>query len=413
MKKNILIGVIVLIIVAIAILRIFTSSGKNKAKPAFGGLNKEAVVPVQAIDVSYGTIQNSREFTGTIKAASTYIISAKVPGRLNALSKRIGDRVGSDEAVGKIEDIEYRQMYIEAKALVAVSKASVTESEAQVKYAEKELSRVSGLVSKGISSQAEYDAAQTQCFTQKSRLDLARAQLDQRLAALDQALTKLNYTTVRSSQAGYIAIRHTDGGAQLSINSPVYTIVGIDTVFVEISVPEKDYSLIKKGQNTLVSVEALTGRIFNGKVTSASPFFQTATRTAVVEIAVVNDSLLLKPGMFARIKLLMAEKNQAQIVTSSAIVNRLGNDGVFVANEKGTAEFIPVKIGIKDGDKVEILSPQINGKVITMGNHLLTNGSKISIVTGSKTGTVKDGVPKASSSVENERKVKTAERFKK
>ena len=327
--------------------------------------------------VSYGPVILKREFSGTINAAYSYVIAAKVSGRLSRLSKRIGARTGVNEIVGKIDDTEYRQAVEEASAQVAVSKASVKESEAQLAFAEKEMQRIKELVDKGVSSRAELDAIETQYTTQKSRYDLALAQLAQREASLEQAKTRLNYTSIRSAQAGYVAIRHTDAGALLSVNSPVLTIVGIDTVYVEVSIPERDYSHITVGQQALIRVDALSGREFTGTVSSISPLFQTQTRTAVVEISVVNDSLLLKPGMFAQIEIILAKKDSAQIVPLTSVVNRNGTEAVFLASDSGKAHLIPVKTGIIDGDKVEVLHPILDGNVVTIGNHLLVDGSRI------------------------------------
>ena len=380
-KKMIAVRVI-LLISAISLICFCTQKSGSQAsgKPSAGFANagRTSVVAVQTAPVSYGHIVQKREFSGTVNAAYSYVVAAKVSGRLSKLSKRIGAKTGVNEVVGKIDDTEYRQAVQEASAQVAVSKASVKESEAQLIFAEKEMQRIKELVEKGVSSQAELDAIETQYNTQKSRLDLAMAQLAQREAALAQAVTRLDYTSIRSAQAGYVAIRHTDGGALLSVNSPVLTIVGIDTVYVEVSISERDYPHIRKGQQALISVEALSGREFTGTVSSISPLFQTETRTAVVEISVVNDSLLLKPGMFARIGIILAEKDSAQIVPLTSVVNRNGTDAVFLASDSGMAHLIPVKTGIIDGDKVEVLHPILNGKVVNVGNHLLVDGSRIS-----------------------------------
>ncbi len=354
------------------------SSGQNRA----GGA---AAVAVQTVPVTYGAVMRNREFSGTVKAAYSYVVAAKVAGRLSNISKRIGAKTGVNEAVGKIDDTEYLQAVQEAKAQVAVSQASVKESEAQLLFAEKEMQRVRELVEKGIVSQAELDAIETQYATQKSRLDLARAQLEQREASLAQARTRLDYTTIRSAQAGYIAVRHTDGGALLSVNSPVLTIVGIDTVYVEMSISERDYHNISIGQKAYITVDALPEKKFTGKVSSISPLFQTSTRTAVVEVSVVNDSLFLMPGMFARVEVILAQKDSAQIVPLTAIVNRNGTDAVFLTSDSATVHFIPVKTGIIDGDKVEVLHPVLNGRVVTVGNHLLTDGNRISSGLNSRT----------------------------
>ncbi len=380
-KKFIADSVILMIIVILMICSCTKKSGSQTSGKQSAGLahaGRASVVAVQTAPVYYGRIVQKRVFSGTVNAAYSYVVAAKVSGRLSNLTKRIGAKIGVDEVVGKIDDTEYRQAVQEASAQVAVSKASVKEAEAQMVFAEKEMQRIKELVNKGVSSHAELDAIETQYATQKSRFDLALAQLAQREASLAQARTRLDYTSIRSSQAGYVAIRHTDGGALLSVNSPVLTIVGIDTVFVEVSVSERDYPHIRKGQQALVCVEALSGREFTGTVSSIAPLFQTETRTAAVEISVVNDSLLLKPGMFARIEIILAEKDSAQIVPLTSVVNRNGKDAVFLASDSGKAHLIPVKTGIIDGDRVEVLYPVLNGRVVTVGNHLLVDGSKIS-----------------------------------
>lgn len=388
MKKKLIVGVVTLLI-AFVLLYIFaykpgvSESGKSSSGQSRAG--GAAVVAVQTVPVTYGPVMRNREFSGTVKAAYSYVVAAKVAGRLSKISKRIGAKTGVNEAVGKIDDTEYRQAIQEAKAQVSVSQASVKESEAQLLFAEKEMQRIRELVEKGIVSQAELDAIETQYATQKSRLELARAQLAQKEASLAQASTRLDYTTIRSAQAGYIAVRHTDGGALLSVNSPVLTIVGIDTVYVEVSISERDYHNISIGQNAFITVEALPEKKFAGKVSSISPQFQTSTRTAVVEVSVANDSLLLMPGMFARIEVILAQKDSAQIVPLTAIVNRNGTDAVFLVSDSATVSFVPVRTGIIDGDKVEVLHPVLNGQVVTVGNHLLTDGSRISSGLNSRT----------------------------
>ncbi len=395
-KKKLKVGSLLLLISVILLMSFCTkkngSQFSGKQSSGHAGAGGASVVAVQVVPVSYGPVIEKREFSGTVNAAYSYVIAAKVSGHLSKLSKRIGEKTGANEVVGKIDDTEYRQAVQEAVAQVAVSKASVKESEAQLAFAEKEMQRIKELVDKGVSSQAELDAIETQYNTQKSRFDLAQAQLSQREASLALARTRLDYTSIRSAQAGYVAVRHTDGGALLSVNSPVLTIVGIDTVYVEVSISERDYIHISKGQQAMIRVEALPGREFTGTVSSISPLFQTETRTAIVEISVINDSLLLKPGMFARIEIILAKKDSAQIVPLTSVVNRNGKEAVFLASDSGKAHLIPVKTGIVDGDKVEVLHPILNGNVVTIGNHLLVDGSKISSDLNSKT-------PKEGSSV--------------
>ncbi|NLP01247.1 MAG: efflux RND transporter periplasmic adaptor subunit, partial [Fibrobacter sp.] len=206
------------------------------------------------------------------------------------------------------------------------------------------------------------------------------AQMAQKEAALDLAKTRLAYTRISSSQPGLIAERHVDGGTLLSTNTPIYTVVGIDTVFVEIGVTERDYPLIRKDLKAKLSVDALEGRTFSGEIARRAPLFQTTSRTAIVEVAIRNDSLLLKPGMFARVKITLQEKDSAQAVPSSAIVNRDQSTFVFMLDSTGSmVNMTSVKTGIVDGEFTEIISPVLKNQVVTVGTHLLNDGAKVII----------------------------------
>lgn len=379
-RSHVIITVAVLIFAGLVILRQFSSSkpGNTKTQTSFGKSGARGPVSVQTSPAALGYMRQEREFTGTVKASYSYVVSAKVSGRLLNLSKRIGDKVSREEIIGRIDDTEYRQAFQEADAQKRVSNASISEARAQLEQAQREEKRVKELVSKGISSQAELETAQTQLASLQSRLELATAQMAQRDAALELAKTRLAYTRISSAQPGLIAERHVDGGSQLSVNTPIYTIVGIDTVFVEIGVTERDYSLIRKGQKAKVYVDALPGKVFTGEIARRAPMFQTASRTAIVEVSIDNDSLLLKPGMFAKLEITLQEKDSALAIPSSAIINRGQGTFTFVLDSTGNSvKLTPVTTGIVDGDYTEILSPVIDRPVVTIGAHLLSDGAKV------------------------------------
>jgi RND family efflux transporter MFP subunit len=335
-------------------------------------------VAVETADVSSRRMVDAREFTGTVKAAYTYVVSAKVGGRLLSINKRIGDAVAANESIGRIDDTEFRNALDEAQTQVRVTRASLEEAKTQLLHTERELERTKGLVGKGIASQSELDAQETQAETQKSRLELARAQLEQRQVVLSQAKTNFEYTQIRALQGGFIAVRHVDGGTLLSVGSPIITIVGLDTVFVELAVTEKDYQSIKQGKSASVATDAIPGQTFEGVVYRMAPFFQSASRTATVEIALKNTARQLKPGMFARINIKLNEDGAARVVPSHALVEKDGQFSLFMLGDSATVKSVPVQVGINDGVFAQIISPaNLDGKVVTLGQHLLKTGSKV------------------------------------
>jgi multidrug efflux pump subunit AcrA (membrane-fusion protein) len=159
------------------------------------------------------------------------------------------------------------------------------------------------------------------------------------------------------------------------------------------------------GTRADIEVDAYPGETFNGRVSRVAPVFDPATRTAEMEIEVPNPGFRLKPGMYARVQLTVGVKPTAITVPSNAVVRLDGKAGVFVAAGRGAAatgngsapveraattgsstdgdgamaaKFMPVEIGISDGQNVEIVSGIGDGaRVITTGAGALKDGDRI------------------------------------
>ncbi|MCU0643719.1 MAG: efflux RND transporter periplasmic adaptor subunit [bacterium] len=376
MKKKqifIIVGAIFLVVLLWRIILLVT-------KDAGGESNRLARPPVavEVDSVRYGSIQDTETFTGTVTPIYQYILAPKVAGRVVQIKKRIGDWVRKGEVVARIDDSEYQQAVREAEANLRIAQASLREATSQFALAKQDLERVQSLQEKGIASPAELDAAQTNFTAQQSRLELANAQVEQREAALKSANIRLSYTALVTTEPGFIGERYVDEGSLLAPNAPVVSIIGIDTVIVQTTVIERIYGRIKIGQTAEVQVDAYPTKRFAGKVARIAPMLQEASRVAKMEVEVTNDSLALKPGMFTKLSVVLAQKNSAQVVPSRAVVSRAGESGVFViADSAVVANYIRVRIGIVTSEKTEIISPEIKGLVVTLGQHLLEDGSPV------------------------------------
>lgn len=376
MKKKRIWMVIGALFLAFFLWRIIMLMTKDSNK----GSSRFARPPV-AVDVDsvrYGHIEEMETFVGTVTPIYQYILAPKVSGRVVQIRKRIGDWVKRGEVVARIDDSEYQQAVREAEANLKIAQASLREATSQFALAKQDLERVQSLQEKGIASSAELDMAQTNFTAQKSRLELATAQVEQREAALKSALIRLGYTSLVATEPGFIGERYVDVGSLLAPNAPVVSIIGIDTVIVQTTVIERIYGRVKIGQPSEVQVDAYPHRIFTGKVLRIAPMLQEASRVAKMEVEVVNDSLLLKPGMFTKVRVVLAAKDSTQWVPSQALVNRAGTNVVFVVPDSAAiAKQVPVQVGIVTPEKVEIIAPQIRGLVVTLGQHLLEDGSPV------------------------------------
>jgi multidrug efflux pump subunit AcrA (membrane-fusion protein) len=99
-----------------------------------------------------------------------------------------------------------------------------------------------------------------------------------------------------------------------------------------------------------------------------------------MEVEADNAALLLKPGMFVRVGVVLAERPDAQLVPTAALVARDGGHGVFlVGGEGATVAWVPVTVGIATPSLTEVVSPPLAGRVVTLGQHLLQHGSAVSL----------------------------------
>ncbi len=380
MKKPVVLIPIVILAAAVAVrIVLFVAKGS-------GGGGKMGGMPPVAVEVDsvrFGPIEEIREFTGSVFPYNQYVVSPKVSGRVVEIHKRIGDSVRAGELIARIDDAEYRQALLEAEANLRIAEASVEEAASQLALSRDQKERMESLRAKDLASNAELDAALADFAAKQSRHELSRAQVEQREAALESARIRLGYTRLAASRAGYIGERFVDEGALLAPNAAVVSVIEIASVIVRSSVAERDYRLVKPGQPAEVSVDALPEKAFSGRVSRIAPMLQETSRMAQIEVEVSNPGLLLKPGMFARIRVKIASRDAAQIVPNRAVVSTAAGTGVFLVREGETAaRFVPVETGIVTADRAEIVSPALEGRVVTLGQHLLADGSPVLLPQG-------------------------------
>jgi RND family efflux transporter MFP subunit len=203
------------------------------------------------------------------------------------------------------------------------------------------------------------------------------------------AKVRLAYTQIRVPQNHHsrlqvVGERYVDEGAMLAANNPIVSILDIGTLTAVIHVIERDYPKIQPGLEALTATDAFPGRTFPGRVVRIAPLLKEKSREARVEIEISNKDRLLKPGMFVRVEIQFQKHENATVVPTAALVKRDGTQGVFMANlDQQKARFVPVTVGIVNGNEAEILNPLLNGSVVTLGHHLLEDGATI-ILPGSK-----------------------------
>jgi multidrug efflux pump subunit AcrA (membrane-fusion protein) len=366
-----------------------------------------SAVAVGTEDVTVGPLREAGHFSGSLKARSQFILSTQVAARLERMTVDVGDTVKKGQAVAFLDDREYVAQVKQAQADLDVAQANLRDARNTLDTARNELRRVRTLFANKIASQTEKENAETVQRRAEAQYAVAQAQIRQKQAALDTHKERLDATRItaeweaqalppaqpaaRSAGDGaalppsgadtrIVGERFVDPGVLLKANDAVVSIIDLSSLTATINITEAMYSRMQTGLPARAETDALPGRTFEGMVERIAPLLNQTSRQAEVRIGIPNPAGELKPGMFVRVSIEYSYKESAVMVPASSLVRRDGQDGVFLLSEDArSVRFVPVTLGITDNNRVEIMEPRISGKVITLGNHLLQDGSEVFI----------------------------------
>ncbi|MBL7081469.1 MAG: efflux RND transporter periplasmic adaptor subunit [Candidatus Omnitrophica bacterium] len=185
---------------------------------------------------------------------------------------------------------------------------------------------------------------------------------------------------VESPIDGIVGRIYVDVGTRVLPQTPIGLVVNMDVVKVRVDVVERDLPKIRKGQVARVLVDAYSDEIFEGTVERVSPVVDLISRTALVEIKILNYDRRLKPGMFARIKILIREKEDVLIIPKDAILKEDSSNYVFVVKDN-KAHRQKIETGLHENSKFEVINGLKEGEfVVTMGNTRLKKGDMVEII---------------------------------
>ena len=391
MRKALILG-IVAVVVAIGLWMYLGSGGGDGAAPAQaangqpGGAGRGGrgggFRPTMTVETTTTTRRDVAErvmVVGNLIGAATVAVVPKVSGRIESVNVRLGDPVRRGQLLATLEDRELREQVRQTEASLDVSRATVRQREADLKNAQSNLERSRNLFGRSLIAQQTLDDAEARYDAAVAQVDLAKAQGSQATARLEELRINLSNTRILSPVDGFVGNRSLDPGAFVGTNSSFLSVVDIHFVRLVANLVEKDLRRIVVDMPAVVQVDAYPGETFAGRVARLAPVLDPATRTAQMEVEVPNAGARLKPGMYARVEFVVAQRAGALTVPRNAIVELDGTRGVFVADGK-TARFKPITSGIVDGEAVEITEGLADAStVITLGSASLRDGDPIVI----------------------------------
>ncbi len=317
-----------------------------------GGPPGGFALAVETVTVAPGPIQRRLTAVGSLRSAESVVIRPEVPGRV----VQIGFVEGQPVATG--------QVLLELDR--AVNEAEVAAAEAAFALAKANLERQSELARRGTGTRANYDQAVAEMGAAEAALALARARMEK--------------LTIRAPFAGVVGLRKVSVGDYVDTGAAIVNLEQIDPLKVDFRVAEVFLSALRVGQTIEVSLDAFPGERFVGEVYAIDPLIDENGRSVLLRALLPNRDDRLRPGLFARVELVLDEKTDALTVPEEALVP-FGQAQIVFKVVDGKAVSTAVRTGLRRDGKVEILDGVAAGDVVvTAGQIKLRDGTAVAPV---------------------------------
>jgi RND family efflux transporter MFP subunit len=360
-------------------------SGKaQKARSNEPEQAETAPVKVAVERTRLGDIKNVVWVTGEVQPLVSVEIVPKVAGRLERMRRpdntliEEGVTVEKDEVVAVIEHTQLEAAQRSAEAALKAAQAAYETAKVNLADAQREKDRWTKLRQQGSGTEQQLDMVETAYARARTQAKQAEAQIAQAEAMLEQARVSLEDATIESPISGVVSRKYVDEGAFVGPSSPLFRVIDISEVEITGGAADKHYPKLEAGKTAAdVEVDAYPGETFSGFVTRLRPELDKVTRTVAVTIKVANKELKFKPGMYARIRLVLDERKSVVLVSDDALINSQGQQQVFVVND-GVVHKRPVKIGLEESVNNEVIDGLKPGDVVVVrGQELLREGMKV------------------------------------
>jgi HlyD family secretion protein len=346
--------------------------GQGKKK---GG---DRIVSVDLTSVQPGQVAEQLILTGALRAKETVNVTPQSTGRLEKTYFQVGDRVRQGDLIAELEDSELQQRVRRAEAAIAVSAANVTQRKAELANIKANLGRAEQLFKEQLLSPQEYEQQRTGLATMDAQVALAEAQQQQAEAELGELKIQLAQTKVYAPLSGDVSVRYVDEGSLVSPSTPLIQIVNLTTLVTMGNVPERNVGRLRIGTPAEVRVDAIPDKVFRGVIARIAPVLDAATRSASIQIDILNPERVLRAEMFVRIDLDLGTMREANLIPRDALVYRGTEAGVFLLDEQQRPVFQVVQTGVNtEDDRVEVLNLSPGTSIIGRGATMLREGDEV------------------------------------
>jgi len=342
------------LIVAFSLLLLiaYFGCGNNSHSNPNNKNSDEVVVPVEIAEIIEGDISAYFTGTATIEAEEETEVVAKVGGVVEELFVEEGDYVKAGQVLAKLDD---------EKIAVQLDQAKANLNKLENNYNRNKDLHEKKLISTEVFQQARFEYEHQQAVFNLAKLDL-------------------DYTTIRTPISGIVAQRLVKVGNMILPNQATFKVTGMDPLIAVLHVPERQLPRLRVGQKTLLHVDALGTDDFPGIIDRISPIVDPETGTVKVTVEVHDTTRQLRPGMFARLRIIYNVHSGVVMAPKDAIMSEDKESAVFVVRDSvAYRQFI--EVGYTNSTHVEVLGGlQLGDTVVTTGKGSLKDSTRVEIV---------------------------------
>ncbi len=313
-------------------------------------------IPVEVVQAKSGDILRRVSTVGTLSAIQSVTLRSEVSGKIAEVYFQEGKNVKKGEPLFKIEDAMY--------------KAKVKEAEARLAVNREEYNRAVKLLEKN--------------FGTLQQRDKTYAEMQVAEANVDEAKIRLDNTVIKAPFEGVMGLREVSVGAFVSESVELTTVVDLDPINIDFSMPESYLPYVHAGDIVDVTIEDFDILPIEATIKAIAPEIDKTTRTVVLRAQMPNKELAYRPGEFARV-LVLAGKIENAILVPETVIEREGDEEYVMLVVDNVAVRSTVSTGMRDGNEVEITHGVKEGDVvISAGQWKVRDGDEVTAVNQEK-----------------------------
>ena len=310
-----------------------------------GGIAVEATL-VKSVRMSQGLTA-----VGSLRSDESVTIRPEVSGRISEIGFREGQRVAKGSTLIRFD--------------TSVQRAELEQADANLGLSKSRLARSRDLFTKGFISTQARDEAESNFKIAQANYDLSQARL-----------TKLE---IKAPFSGIVGLRMVSIGDYVKDGQDIVNLEGVDPLKVDFRIPEIYLKQVAAGQALQITLDAFPNQTFQGNVFAINPLVDANGRSIVIRAVVKNVEARLRPGMFARVRLLFSDDRDSVAIPEQSLIP-VGDDHYLFKVVDGRAQRNKVEIGQRRNGQVEILQGLAAGDVVvTAGQLKLRDGVQVKI----------------------------------